>query len=307
MRVLTFNLHSTYLYLLSHTGWDIENLIVPPTQPYNWHTQPYGYPTHSGAVHGSSEYGYKEWFPADWHDPPKVWLVPQVPNITNVEAATGDYDLVIYIERVSRPWYTGEARKKVMVNLVGDDYVAGGDITTVIHTPKASMFYIPMGVPDDFLSRAEHLVPEALSSFACAKFRSHMLDLSILSAINEVLPLHRHDMAEEEWSYDDLRAALSHHQMYVAAAWAVAGPVLATIEALSSGIPTILFDKLGQFTAFPDEAAKRVTAPHEAIDAAKWLLADANRAWEMGQRAREVALKEFALESFIEGWLEVAK
>ncbi|KKL25539.1 hypothetical protein LCGC14_2404310, partial [marine sediment metagenome] len=58
LRVLTFNLHSQYLYLLSFTGWSIDNLVIPPTNPPGWHSQPYGYPTFSPAVHPVPGFDY---------------------------------------------------------------------------------------------------------------------------------------------------------------------------------------------------------------------------------------------------------
>lgn len=312
MRVLTFNLHSTYLYLLSFTGWDIESLVVHPWDSPRFHSQPYGYPTHSAACHRVPGYEYGRWHPKDWREPPPVPIVPLVPNITNVEKATGDYDLVIYLERNSIFFYRGPAGKKAMTNFCGDDYVyPDADIITVSHVPGKPQVYIPMGIPDQFIARREMLKPTALFSFSSVTFRTHMVNVELLAALEELMPLYTHDIVEEEWSYTRVREELASHRLYLSAAVVPGGPTLATIEALMAAMPVVLNDQHGHFEGFNEKEVLRVDLVGDPRRLRRDLRAvllplDDDRLRVVGEAGRKKALAVFDIDRFVSGWKELA-
>jgi len=304
MRVLTFNLHSTYLHLLSFTNWDIENLVIPPPKHRPFHSQPYGYPTHSAACHEVPGYVYGKYFPKDWRQPPPVPIAPPVTNITDVDTPTGDYDLVIYLERNSIRFYEGPARKKAMVNLSADGFVhPNPEIITVSHVPGRPQVYIPMGIPDDFLPRSEHPKRAVLTNFSNAKYRTHMLDAGLIKVVNSIVPVHIHDIEIEEWSYDRLHRELADYLLYLSAAVVPGGPVLATQEALMAGMPCILYDVHGHFSSFTDSEVIRIQGQN---DVPRVLPISEERAAEIGAAGRAKAQTVFNINHFVEGWQKLA-
>jgi len=305
LKVLTFNLHSQYLYLLSFTGWDIDNLVIPPTDPPDWHTQPYGYPTHSPAVHPVPGFDYHAYFPVgEWTNPP---MVPLVDNIRNVLSPEEDYDLIVYLERDSLRFYQGPARKKVMVNFNADGFSPNGYVDNVVShvrdIPETS--FIPMGIPDNYLPRNPN-IEGVLVSYAAGRWRPHLINQEMLESVSKVFPLHLHDMVEELWDYRELAQVLSRFWVYFSPVKMTGGPPLACIEAFMAGMPVILYDPHNHFSGFTNKDCSRVKSSVEASSAAMVLRSSESQRQEIGEAGRERAKKFFNINRFVEGWWQVA-
>ena len=309
LRVLTFNLHSQYLYLLSFTGWSIDNLVIPPTNPPGWHTQPYGYPTFSPAVHPVPGFDYYGYFPDNWTAPPNPAMAPPVENVQNVLMPSGDYDLVIYLERDSLAFYSGPARKKVMVNFQADGFSPDGYVDEVIsHVQNISgTRFIPMGIPDKYLARASS-IEAVLVSYAAGRWRPHLMNQAMLTGVAKTFPLHLHDMVEELWDYKVLEKALANFWVYFSPVMMAGGPPLACIEAFMAGMPVILHDPHGHFSGFiSGEHCFFVNSDREAIFAAQTLWSSETLRERIGEAGREKAKEVFNIYSFAEGWWDAAK
>lgn len=307
LRILTFNLHSQYLHLLSYTGWQIDNLVIPPTNPPGWHSQPYGYPTHAPAVHPVPGYDYHAFFPKDWQDPPPIPTVPSVSNIRDVLVPESDYDLILYMERDSLAFYQGAAKKKVMVNFVADGFCPNSLVDEVVGHVRniPGTTFIPMGAPDDYLLRKPR-VESSLVSYAASRWRPHLIHISMLQAVQGVIPIHFHDAVENLWSYETLREALSQFWVYFSPVRIAGGPPLACVEAFMAGMPCILYDPYKHFAAFSNDECIRVHTEEEAVRAAKALWASAALRKEIGEAGQRRAREIFNINRFVEGWQRVA-
>ncbi len=307
LKVLTFNLHSQYLYLLSHTGWDIDNLVIPPTNPPGWHSQPYGYPTFSPAVHPVPGYDYYSYFPDDWTAPPDPAVVPPVKNIRNVLIAEKEYDLIIYIERDSLAFYDGPARKKVMVNLIADGFSPNGYVDEVVgHVRNISgTTFIPMGGPDNYLPRHPD-IDAILLNYAAGRWRPHLINQMLLKTVADAFPLHIHDMVEELWDYKTLKKVLSRFLIYFSPVMMTGGPPLACVEAFMAGMPVILHDPHNHFAAFTGTHCMRVDHEWQVALAATSLWNIREMGKELGEAGREKAREAFNINRFVQGWQEVA-
>ena len=304
MRALTFNLHSQYLYLLSFTGWDIDNLVIPPTEPPDWHTQPYGYPTFSPAVHPVPGFDYHAYFPTgEWTNPT---MVPIVDNIRNILVPEDEYDLIIYLERDSLRFYQGRANRKILVNFNADGFSPNGYVDLVVgHVAGTAPFFIPMGIPDHYLPR-DPQIAAILVNYAAAKWRPHLINVEMLRAVQEEIPLHFHDMVEEPWSYKTLKKVLSQFWVYFSPVMMAGGPPLALIEALMAGMPCIVHDPYNHFSEFFGDECLKVEDVKEAVFAAKALWASEDVRRELGEAGRRKAQKVFSIDRFVEGWHKAA-
>ena len=323
-RVLTFNLHTQYLYLLSHTGWDIENLIVTPLQGQElaekldevtkvppgttvpWHTQPYGYPTHPGAVNRLPGLRYGGFFPEDISVPPALWMAPPVTNIKNVTEAKGGYDLVIYIEANAYRFYNGPAGKRILVNLVGQDHDGQVVDDVVCHRNVPWATYFPIGIPDDFQERTND-VQAVLCNFGSSKLRSREARMDIVEIVSQRLPFLLHDMLEDPWDYWQMRQSLSTFQVLLQIQNTPGGPPLSTVEAMTARMPVVAWDPHNHLAdAVSGEHLFRADNPQQALVACMRLLKNEELRQEMGEAAREYALEQFSIEQFVEGWKKVA-
>jgi len=304
VRVLTFNLHSQYLYLLSFTGWGIDNLVIPPTDPPDWHTVPYGFPTHSPAVHPVPGFDYHAYFPTgEWTNPP---MAPSVNNVRNVLSPEDDYDLIIYLERDSLRFYQGPARKKIMVNFNADGFSPNGYVDLVVgHVPDTAPFYIPMGIPDDYLPR-DPQIEAILVSYAAGRWRPHLMNTQMFWAVADEMPLHLHDMVLDPWNYKTLKKVLSQFWVYFSPVMMAGGPPLALIEAFMAGMPCIVHDPYNHFSEFSADECLKVESPENAILAAKFLWSSEDVRRELGEAGRAKAQKIFSIDRFVEGWYKAA-
>jgi len=80
---------------------------------------------------------------------------------------------------------------------------------------------------------------------------------------------------------------------------------LSLLEAMALGMPVVALATTEAVTAVPPEAGVLATDVDELVRAVAELMADGERAARMGRRAREVALRDFALAPFLERWDEL--
>lgn len=313
MRVLTFNLHTQYLYLLSHTGWDIENLIVTPEQgaalnaEWPWHTQPYGYPTHPGAVNAMPGLNYGAFFPEDINAPPPIAMAPAVDNIKNVLEATGDYDLVIFIEtHLLKAYPRPHAGKRVLVNLSGFDHGRDEVDAVVSHVKAPWATYFPIGIPDDFPPRKDDF-QAVLCNFGAAKLRSREGRVDIIEGVGRSLPFVLHDMLEEPWDYDQVRDSLSRFYVLLQIQNTPGGPPMSALEAMMAGLPVVAWDPHNHLAAaVHGKHLLKISNVQQAIVSCKRLLSNDEFRTNVGEAGSEFVKEHFSIEQFVDGWKEVA-
>jgi len=103
---------------------------------------------------------------------------------------------------------------------------------------------------------------------------------------------------------DRLHTELARRRVYLhTTRWTSLG--LSLLEAMALGMPVVALATTEAVAVVPPAAGVLATRVSTLVDATAALMADRDAAARMGRKAREVALRDFALEPFLDRWDEL--
>jgi hypothetical protein len=107
--------------------------------------------------------------------------------------------------------------------------------------------------------------------------------------------------AYDDLTQDQMHTEIARRRLYLhLCRWTSLG--LSLIEAMTIGMPVVALATTEVTRAVPAGAGVLSTKVDDLVDASRWLLEDPAVAQELGDRAREVALRRFGLNRFHEDW-----